>query len=140
MRYYCFTHECHKLQSYLVWFLRYGAQQTKFFVMLDHFLPFHPLTTQKTKFLKNEKNTWRYGEQRTEFFVILDHFCPFNSLTIQKIKILKKMKKIPGDITVLHKCTKNYDHMLYCSWDMAYVIYNLFWDIFCPFIPLPLPP
>ena len=82
----------------------------------------------------------RYGEQQTEFFVIVDHFCHFNPLTFEKMKTLKKMKKIPGDIIILHKCTKNYDHMLYCSWDMANVVYNLFWDIFCPVIPLAPPP
>ena len=27
----------------------------------------------------------------------------------------KKMKKAPGDAIILHKCTKNYDHMQYCS-------------------------
>ena len=43
-------------------------------------------------------------------------------LTTQKIKILKKMKKAPGDIIILHKCTKNHDLMLYCSWDMDTVI------------------
>ena len=31
----------------------------------------------------------------------------------------EKMKKIPGDIIILHKCAKNQDHMLHCSWDMA---------------------
>ena len=41
-RYYHFTHLHHKWQSYDVWFLRYGAQQTEFFVILDYFLPFHP--------------------------------------------------------------------------------------------------
>ena len=39
-RYYHFTHLHHKWQSYDVWFLRYGVQQTEFFVILDHFLPF----------------------------------------------------------------------------------------------------
>ena len=34
--------------------------------------------------------------------------------TAQKIKI-KKIKKPPGDIIILHKCTKNYGYMLYCS-------------------------
>ena len=24
-------------------------------------------------------------------------------------------KKAPGDIIILHKCTKNHDYMLYCS-------------------------
>ena len=46
----------------------------------------------------------------------------FTLLTAQKRKISKKWKKkkkTPGDI-ILHKCTKNDDHiMLYCSWDMV---------------------
>ena len=37
-RYYYFTHVYHKLQSYYVLFLRYRAQQTELFVILDHFL------------------------------------------------------------------------------------------------------
>ena len=39
---YCFTHVYHKWQSYDVWFLRYGAQETEFFVIWGHFLPFYP--------------------------------------------------------------------------------------------------
>ena len=39
--YYHFTHVNHKWHSHHVWFLRYGVQQTKFFVMLDYFLPFY---------------------------------------------------------------------------------------------------
>ena len=27
--------------------------------------------------------------------------------------------KIPGDITILHMCTKNCDQMIYSSWDMV---------------------
>ena len=49
------------------------------------------------------------------------------------------MKKTPGDIIILHKCTKNHDHMLYCSWDMVHDrcnCYFSFWTIFCPFTPL----
>ena len=51
----------------------------------------------------------------------------------------QKMKKTHGYITILHKCTKNYDYRLYCSWDMAcdgWNCYFLFWAIFCPFTPL----
>ena len=44
-------------------------------------------------------------------------FCPFTSLTAQKTKIFKKMKKNPGDITILHMCTYNYDQMMYSSRD-----------------------
>ena len=45
-------------------------------------------------------------------------FCPFTSLTIRKIKILKKWKKPPGDIIILHMCTKTDNHMMYGSWDI----------------------
>ena len=47
------------------------------------------------------------------------------------------MKKKPGDIIILHKCTTNHDHILYCSWDMACDTCNYyfsFWAIFCPFM------
>ena len=45
----------HKLQSYDVWFLRYQAQRTECFVILDNFLPIYPLDTQKIKILKKWK-------------------------------------------------------------------------------------
>ena len=71
------------------------------------------------------------------FFVILGHFCPFTPLKTQKVKILKEKKKTPGDITIVNKCTKNHDHMLYCSWDMANDGFNYFsfWaiSVFSPF-------
>ena len=44
-----------------------------------------------------------------------------------------------GDIIILHKCTKNHDHVLYFSWDMARDTCNCyfsFWVIFCLFTPL----
>ena len=66
-------------------------------------------------------------------------FCPFTPLTTQKIRILKNWKKTSGDIIILYKCTKNHDHMLYCSLDMAcnrFNCYFSFWAIFCPFTPL----
>ena len=63
-------------------------------------------------------------------------FLPFNN---PKKQNFHKVKKRPGDIIILHKCTKNHDHMLYCSWDMACErcnCYFSFWAIFCPFTPL----
>ena len=30
------------------------------------------------------------------------------------------MKKIAGDIMILHMCTKNNDHMMYGSWNMVH--------------------
>ena len=49
---------------------------------------------------------------RQEFFVILDHFLPFytpNNL---------KNQKTHEDIIILHMCTINDNHMIYCSGDM----------------------
>ena len=51
------------------------------------------------------------------FWVI---FCAFTPLTCPKNENFKKIKIHPGDIIILHKCTKNHDHMVYCSWDMAH--------------------
>ena len=48
-RYYHFTFVYHEWQSYDVWFLRYGVQQAKSFLILDHCLPFY----WKIKILKN---------------------------------------------------------------------------------------
>ena len=65
-RYYLFTHVYHKWKSCDVWFLRCQVQQTEFFVILGHFLPFYftPLTIQKIKILKKWKKlleiSWFY--------------------------------------------------------------------------------
>ena len=69
--------------------------------------------------------------------VILGHFCPFTLLKTVKKKF-EKMKKIAGDIIILHMCTKNHNHMMYNSWDMEWDRQNFlsFWAIFCPFTPL----
>ena len=41
---------------YDVWFLRYGAQQTECFVILDHFLPFNtPIGPENQNFEKMKK-------------------------------------------------------------------------------------
>ena len=48
-------HMCAIYQSY-VWFLRYGAWRTKYFVILDQFLPFTSLRPEKSKFWKMKKS------------------------------------------------------------------------------------
>ena len=68
-------------------------------------------------------------------FFILGYSFPFYPPNSPKNENSKKMKKSPGDI-ILHKCTKNHDHMLYCSWDMVSDgcnCYFSFWAFFCPF-------
>ena len=75
----------------------------------------------------------------TDFFVIMCHFLPFYPLNSPQNKNIKKMKKIPGDIIILHKYPKNHDHMLYCSRHTARDTCNCyfsFWALFCPFTPI----
>ena len=48
-RYHHFTNVHHKWQSYDAWFLRYGAQQIEFFIILDHNLLFYPSYNPKNK-------------------------------------------------------------------------------------------
>ena len=144
-------------------------QHTEFFLILDHFHPFTPppspsLTTfQNQNFKKNEKkNTWRYhhsthlhhkwilldvwflryGAQLTELFLILGHFLPFYPTNNQKNQNFEKNKKKAWRYIILHKCNKNHDHMLYCSWDMALDgcnCYFSYWAIFCHFTSLTPP-
>ena len=62
--------------------------------------------------------SWDMAHDRCNFhFSFWAIFCPFTSIT-WKTKIFE-MKKTPGDIILLHMCTKNYDYMMYSSWDMV---------------------
>ena len=71
------------------------------------------------------------------FFVLLLPNNPGN-------QNFERMKKTPGDIIISQICTKNHDHMLCCSWDMAYDTCNFdfsFWAIFALLPPSsPIPP
>ena len=47
-------------------------------------------------------------------------------------------KNTTGDIIILHKCTKDHDHMVYCFWNTARDrcnCYFSFWAIISPFTP-----
>ena len=48
------------------------------------------------------------------------------------------MKKIPGDVIILHMCTINDNYMMCVSWDMERARQNFlsFWTTVCPFTPL----
>ena len=147
----------HKWQSYDLWFLRHGVWQTEFFVILECFLPFYPPMDAENQNYEKIKNmsrdiiilhkstindnhmmygSWDMKRVWQNFFSFWTVFCPF---TNPKNQNFEKLKKTPGDIIILQKCTKNHDHMLYCSWDMACDrcnCYFSFWAIFCPFTPL----
>ena len=47
-------------------------------------------------------------------------FCPFTFLMAQKIKIFIKWNKTAWDFIIYHMCIKNFDHMMYSSWDMVH--------------------
>ena len=125
-------------------------QQTESFVILDCFCPFiPPYRPRKSKFWKNEKNTWRYYHfinvynkwqsydvwflryevQRTEFFVILDHFLSFYPLTTQKIKMLKKLKKKKLEILSFYTCVL----WMKIIWRMVTEIWSMTDRILCHF-------
>ena len=70
---------------------------------------------------------------------IFCHFGPFFAflpqLTTQKNQHLEKMKKTHGDIIILHKCTKNHDHMLHGSLDMMCNRFNCYFSFLAIFYP-----
>ena len=105
---------------------------------MGHFLLFIPLTVQKIKILKK----WKKFLEISSFcicvpkimircctvpeircvtdVILISNFGLFFALlppNSPKNQNFEKMKQKPGDI-ILHKCTKNYDQMMYGSWDM----------------------
>ena len=49
----------------------------------------------------------------------MGYFLPFYPLHSAKYQNFTKMKKTSGDIIFLHWCNKNYDQMVYGSWDIV---------------------
>ena len=90
---------------------------------------------------KNQNNM-RYSSWDTEWDIIFGNFRPFFALSASKMKISKKMRKKLVDINILHKCMRDHDHKLYCSWDMVHDTWNCyfsFWVSFLPFYPTDSP-
>ena len=105
-RYYHFTKVNHKWQS--LWCMVHEIWNVMDRIFF-HFGLFFALTTRKIKILKNwKKNCWRYHHftqvyQKWQSYDVWflryeDIFCP---------------------LPILHMCTKNYDQMMYGSWDMV---------------------
>ena len=122
------------------------------FFILGYFLLFYTSNSPKNKTFKKMKKTsgdiilsnctknydyslycsWDMARDGFNCYFSFWHiFCPFTSLTARKNENFKKMKKKPGDITILHKCTKNHDHMTHNTCNFCFS----FWAIFCPFTP-----
>ena len=77
---------------------------------------YHNFTHVHLKPQSYEVQFLRYGVRRFchfgLFFALLPPSPPPNS---PKNENIKKMKKTPGDIIILHNCTKTHDYRLYCS-------------------------
>ena len=128
----------------------------RIFCHFEPFLPFYPPNNPENQNFEKMKKMPRYiiilnmfiinenhmmysswdMEHNRNFFLILD---PFTPLAAQKEnQNFEKMKKTPGDIIILHKCTTNENHMRYGTWDMKHDRHNFlsFGAFFCPFTPL----
>ena len=136
------------------------------FAILGHFLLFYSPNSLKNKSLKKYLKKKKKRLEISSFYtsvpktiiigytvleiwhvtgvIVIFHFGLYFSILPpppkqpKKWKI-QKMKKKHVNIIILHKCTKNHDHMLCCSWDMLCDrcnCYFSFWVIFCPFNPL----
>ena len=139
-RYYHFTRVYHKWKSNDVWLLRYEMWQN-FLLFWATFCPFTPLTKKKIKILRK----WKKQLEILSFYthvskimitcytipeiwhmtdiIYISYFGPFSAILPPKSpkkQNFKKWKKTPGDIIILQMCTKNYDHMMYGSWDMVW--------------------
>ena len=111
-RYYHFTLVYHKWHH-----IKYASLLTT--PHEKNFSSYYPFTYANQKLRSYDECFLRYKlwQNSLSFWAI---FCPFTPLTTRKIKILKKKKKMPGDITILHKCTINDNHVIYGSWDMKH--------------------
>ena len=113
------------------------------------FCPFTPLAAQIMKISKMKKRLeissfytsapkiMVIGYNVPEIWHVMDVIVIFNTFPFYSPITAQQMKTNPGDIVILHKCTKNHDHMLYCSWDMAREGCNYFSlsAFFLPFYP-----
>ena len=136
-----------------VWFLRYGVQQTNFFIILVDLFPFYlPNDPENQNFgkLKKKKNSRRYYHfthvchkwqssrmvpEILEFCFLNFWFLPFYPTSKSENQSFEKMKKLPGDIIILQICTIIDNRMMCGSWDMEQdsQIFFSFWVIFWPF-------
>ena len=125
----------------IIWYMVPDTWSMKdnFLSFWDIFCCFTPLTNWKITILKKFKKhleilsfctsapkiiicytvpgIWHMTE--VIFFPFWAIFCPFTPNSPKNQNKIKK-KKTLGDIIILHMCTKNYDHMMYSSWDMVH--------------------
>ena len=151
-KYHHSTHVHQKPQSFEVLFLRYRVKQTEFSVILDHFLPFYPLTTQTIKILKK----WKEHLEMSPFYtcipkipiicvipqkwIVTDMFCsfwiifsPFTHYWHQKSKFEKNVKRTWRYYPFTHVYQKWRSYDLWFVRSETRQNFLSFWDIFYPF-------
>ena len=128
-----------------IWFLKYKVQKTEIFVILDQFLTpywaFYPPMDSKNQIFCMVPDIWSPTDRI--FRHLGPFFLPFYApppppRNNPKNQNFEKMKKLPGDIIILHRHTINDNHIMYDSWDVECERQNFlsFWIIFCSFTPL----
>ena len=89
------------------------------FFILGYFLLFYPHVYHKWHMITYMMyGSWDLERDRQKLWSFWTIFCPTTSLITWKIKILKKWKNARW--YHLHIHTKNYDHIMYSSWDMVH--------------------
>ena len=144
-------------------FLEIWSMVDIIFLILVHFLPFYPLTTQKIKILKKWKkppgniishectyHKWqsydvrflRYGVRQTEFFVIPGYFLPFyfpNSPKNQNEKKKKEKREKHFEISSFYNSAPKIIIICYTVseiWCITDVIVIFNFGLFLPFSSL----
>ena len=147
-----------KPQSNEVWFLRYGARQIEFFVILGHFLPFDPPNNlENQNFEKNKKtsgdviilrlciknhNHTMCGSWDIRHDRIFCHFRPFFALwPAQQPKKSKFCKNENKAWRYYHFTLVYHKWQSYDVWSLRYGVWQTwyflsFWANFCLFTPL----
>ena len=91
---------------------------------------FVPLLTPKIKIWKKCKKYQNILSFYTCVPLINIIWCMVPEIWSSPWKMrISKMKKNPGEIILLHKCTKNHDHLLYCPKDIVHVRCNCYFHI-----------
>ena len=90
----------------------------------------HRCTINENHMMYGSWDIERNGHNFLSFWTVFLPFYPHNNPKNQNVE---KLKKTPGDIIILHNCTKNHDHILYCSWDMARKVLFFILDYFLHF-------
>ena len=98
-------------RSHDVWVLRYLANSPKN-ETYHHFTKVYQKPWSST-ILFQRYGVWFWAFSFYFHFGLYFYLSPPTPYSA-KNKNFKRMKKVPADIIILHKCTKNHDHMIIC--------------------------